>query len=462
MSGKKGLKLALSVLVLGTFVGVAVSAIESRFLNSGGVLTGDVVGEESFATPYAALGQEGLETWAIGKDQFAAKWVPAPAPAAGGLGPTFNESSCLECHPKNSRAKPMMDGQDISKGTVLRLSVPSGFDAKVFVPHPIYGEQLQNRSSQPHTPVEGQAINMFNTVDFQYPDGSKVTLKNPVFEFTQMSFGPLGDDVNVSPRIAPQVIGLGLLEWVPEESILALAQEQKKLGLSGEASYVIDRETGIKKLGRFGWKASDPTVKHQVAHAFHSDIGVTNPLFPEQNCPVVQVDCTEPEDAIGQNSEALTDRLNNITWYLQTLNVPQRRIDDPDKVSVGERLFTDTGCAGCHVDTMKTGDNAPHEELRNVTFHPYTDLLRHDMGAGLSEIRMDGLPGSSEWRTPPLWGIGLINSLSGELGLLHDGRAGTIEEAILWHGGEAAPSRMRFAYLSQKQRDAVIAFINSL
>jgi CxxC motif-containing protein (DUF1111 family) len=339
--------------------------------------------------------------------------------------------------------------------------------------HPWYGDQLQNRAAENRVPIEGNAVVTYETSNFQYPDKTVVTLKKPIIELENLNFGDIDESTLVSMRVAPQVIGLGLLEWVADKDLLEIAERQKEEGISGRPNYVIDLETERVVIGRFGWKAAQPNLKQQTAVAFHSDIGATTFFFSEKNCPEVQVGCRELPSAAkcgGQGGctgnnfrpEVLPSRLKNITTYLQTLNIPKRRIIDSDAVIAGENLFHESGCASCHAPTMRTGNKALIKELTNMVFHPYTDLLLHDMGEQLSDHRPEGSATGQEWRTPPLWGIGLIKEISGGLALLHDGRAASIEEAILWHGGEALPSRQKFVDLAKPERDRIIEFINSL
>ncbi len=440
--------------------------------NSGGLLTTAATGDLSFTLPYleltAKLGKQFIE----GHEQFNELWVLAPAPGIWGLGPTFNEANCAGCHPNNSRARPAADGATVEKGNVIKLGYRQ-IDGVVFPSHPWYGDQLQNRAAENRVPIEGEAIVTYEASIFEYPDKTTVALKRPLIEIRNLNFGEINDATLASMRIAPQVIGLGLLEWVPDASLLNIVAEQKEGGLSGRPNYVIDLETEDVVIGRFGWKASQPNLKQQTASAFHSDIGATTFFFPEKNCPEVQTKCRELPSAAkcgGQGGctgntfrpEVLPSRLSNITTYLQALNIPQRRINDQEKTLAGETLFSQVGCAGCHVPTLKTGSKGPIKELRNMSFHPYTDLLIHDMGEKLADHRPEGSADGQEWRTPPLWGIGLLSAISGHLGLLHDGRAQSVEEAILWHGGEAEKTRKRFTNLTKSERESVIEFINSL
>ena len=282
----------------------------------------------------------------------------------------------------------------------------------------------------------------------------------PTYRFADLSLGPL-DRAAFSPRVAPAVIGLGLLEAVPAATLEALAdpEDTDGDGISGRINIVPERGQG-QAVGRFGWKANVASIREQAAGAFHGDIGLTTSLFPAQNCPAAQADCLAAEaQADPEVSDAFLDKL---TTYVRTLAVPVARNFDAPEVQHGERLFRDFGCASCHIPTLQTDDTAALPELRNQTFHPFTDLLLHDMGEGLADGRPDSGASGSEWRTPPLWGIGLQEKVNRHDRLLHDGRARGVAEAILWHGGEAEASREAFRTAPQEERQALLAFLNAL
>lgn len=470
----RAFKLAFSMALLVACIQPAYSNDQKKqgLNDSGGKLSSPVSGELSFRLPYEGLSKKHGKRFIKGHEQFDEIWVLAPAPGVWGLGPTFNEANCEGCHPNNSRAQPAKMGTQVEKGNVIKFGYrhPNG---DVIPSHPWYGDQLQNRAAENRVPIEGNAVVTYETINYEYPDKTLVTLKKPIIELEDLNFGEIDESTLVSMRVAPQVIGLGLLEWVPDEDLLKIAERQKREGLSGRPNYVIDLETERVVIGRFGWKATQPNLKQQTAVAFHSDIGATTFFFPEKNCPEIQIGCRELPSAAkcgGQGGctgnnfrpEVLPSRLRNITTYLQTLNIPERRITDSEEVIAGETLFHESGCASCHAPTLRTGKKALLKELTDMVFHPYTDLLLHDMGEQLADHRSEGSATGREWRTPPLWGIGLINEISGGLALLHDGRAASIEEAILWHGGEASSSRQKFVSLAKPERERVIKFINSL
>ncbi len=300
-----------------------------------------------------------------------------------------------------------------------------------------------------------------------YADGTPYVLRAPTYTIESPAFGDLGDDVMVSPRLAPQVIGMGLLEAIPEASILANVDpdDTDADGVSGRPNRVVDPETEETELGRFGWKANAPTVRAQAAGAFNGDMGITSSLLPDESCTAEQTACVRaPGGGAGGEPEIPDDRLGSVVFYTRTLAVPASRDAGDERVQQGAESFVAMGCAACHVDTFTTGsiDVVGVEALSDQTIHPYTDLLLHDMGGGLADGRPDFEATGSEWRTPPLWGLGLIDDVNGERFLLHDGRARTIAEAILWHGGEGTAAMEAFRTADAATRDALVDFLEAL
>ena len=328
------------------------------------------------------------------------------------------------------------------------------------MPHPVYGGQLQDRAVL-DVPAEGAVSVTYDPVDGTYGDGTPYQLRDPTFSVTDPAFGPLGEDVVLGPRLAPQVVGAGLLEAIPEAAVLEAADpgDEDGDGISGRPNHVWDDRAGAKALGRFGWKANVPTVEQQVANAFHGDIGITSELHPDQNCPPSQAVCEAAPS--GGDPELTDERLGAVTFYNRTLAVPAMREPDDGDVRAGAEVFEEVGCASCHTPDQHTGP-ADVAALADQEIHPYTDLLLHDMGAGLADGRADFDASGSEWRTPPLWGIGLADQVNGHRFLLHDGRARTLEEAILWHGGEGEASREAFRTASAEDRARLIAFLEAL
>lgn len=448
-----------------------IDGIPAGALSAGG-FTVVVEGPGAYSVPVATLDAEQRKAFAGGHEHFHEAWVVAPdMSGVWGLGPTFNEDRCSKCHEKNGRARAPAGEREPMRGMLVRLSVP-GKDAQGAPrPHPNYGDQLNDRSI-PGVAAEGRAIVRYQDKPVQFGDGGVATLRVPDIEFADLQFGPLGEDIQASPRVAPAVFGLGLLEAVPEPQILAIAKAQEQHGVSGRPNYVWDYENDRRALGRFGWKANQPSLRQQVASAFLGDIGATSWIFQQENCPGLQTVCRDLPSAVrcgGQGGctgqyrpEVVPSRLSNLTLYLQALAVPARRdVDDPE-VMRGEKLFERARCALCHVPELTTGAKTALRSAANQVIRPYTDLLLHDMGEDLADGRPDFDAGGREWRTAPLWGLGLLAAVSGHTELLHDGRARNVAEAILWHGGEALDSREAFRAMPKADREALVRFVNSL
>jgi CxxC motif-containing protein (DUF1111 family) len=456
------------------FVGAAGNEALDPAALSAGAFTTPEVGPAAFSIPVAMLDPEQREAFAKGKEQFNEAWVVAPEPGGvWGLGPTFNEDRCAHCHANNGRASAPGNTQAAVEGMLVRLSIPGQTKEGGPMAHPVYGEQLQNRGIPGRVPAEGQAVFTYTTREVSLAGGEKVTLRVPHVAFTELQFGELGADILLSPRIAPAMVGMGLLEAVPEEAILRIAQEQAKLGMAGKPNYVWDVENEQTVLGRFGWKANQPNLRQQTAAAFLGDIGATTFMFPEENCPPAQAACLDVPSASkcgGQGGctgnqyrpEVVPSRLTNITLYLQGLAVPARRNITAPAFARGEQLFAQAQCSVCHVPELKTGPKPALKAAADITLRAYTDLLLHDMGPELADGRPDFKASGSEWRTAPLWGIGLLRTVNGHADLLHDGRARNVTEAILWHGGQAQPAREAFSAMPKADREALVRFVESL
>ncbi len=418
-----------------------------------------VAGRNAFGQPIDSLTREERRAFAVGNNFFNDNWVTAPASTEGrdGLGPLFNAQSCSSCHEFDGRGAPPLAVDDPERGLLLRLSVvgPDGSSA----PDPVYGGQLQDRAIN-GVPVEGRIVIERTEVNGTYADGTPYTLLAPTYSIEDLGYGPLAEGIVVSPRIAPAVFGVGLLEAVPDDAMLELADpdDADGDGISGRVNRVLD-PSGELVIGRFGWKANVATVEQQNAGAFHGDIGITSRLHPEQDCTATQAECSAAID--GGQPELDDAKLERVTFYTRTLAVPARRdVGDPD-TEAGARLFDELGCSSCHRPQMPT-EQGQVAATSNQTIRPYTDLLLHDMGPGLADDRPDGEATGSEWRTAPLWGVGLIDDVNGHTRLLHDGRARNVEEAILWHGGEAAAAQGRFLQLSAAARRQLLEFLDSL
>ena len=413
----------------------------------------------------------------LGNGLFTKTWVPAPSStrASDGLGPLFNASGCQNCHLKDGRGHTPEPGSDSRVSMFLRLSIPGGAVPSEIegylsaLPEPVYGGQLQDLASEGQ-PAEGKMQISYAEVPVTLADGTVVSLRQPSYAVSDLGYGPLDPAVMLSPRVAPQMIGLGLLEAIPAADILAHqdADDADGDGISGRAQIVMSVEYGVPMLGRFGLKGGAPTVKEQSAGAFSGDMGLSTPLHPDPwgDCSAAEADCsTAPagqEPGVRDGLEVDSQSLDLVTFYARNLGVPERRnLADP-AVLHGKQVFYDTGCQSCHSPKFVTNRLKDQPEQNFQLIWPYTDLLLHDMGPGLADNRPEGRATGSEWKTPPLWGIGLTQQVSGHSEFLHDGRARSLLEAILWHGGEAQAARDRVVSLPTADRDALIAFLGSL
>jgi CxxC motif-containing protein (DUF1111 family) len=424
---------------------------------AGGATTIFSSGPDAFTFPLANLDPEGIKQHFLADGVFGQQFVSAPAAKFGGIGPLFNQNSCESCHVRNGRGTvPQFDG-DPATGLLLRLSVPGIGAHGGVIPAPGFGDQLQHKAIFGAT-AEGKLSRTELIQLVEYLDGNSVSLTQPTYT-VQNPYLPLPANLLVSPRNAPPVHGLGLLEAIPDAALLALedAGDANGDGISGRANMVWDVLQQKTSIGRFGWKAEQPTGAQQAAAAAHSDMGLTNYYFPLEHCDGQENCMSGLQTELDVDAET-TDLFH---YYFQTLAVPAPRDLKQPTVARGKVLFTSLNCSGCHVPGLKTGDYAL-PALANQTIFPYTDLLLHDMGEGLSDNRPSFLATGREWRTPPLWGIGLTQVVNPKAGFLHDGRARTLEEAILWHGGEAEASKTAFMALSKTEREAVVAFLLAL
>jgi CxxC motif-containing protein (DUF1111 family) len=438
------------------------------------------VNADAFSHFLDNLSFEQEESFKLGNALFRKLWVSSPSStqASDGLGPLFNARACQSCHLKDGRGRPPFDAsRESGVSMFLRLSVPPGendtrlaLDGVVAgeVGDPVYGTQLQD-FAVPGVKAEGRMVIDYADLPVTLDDGTVVTLRQPHYSVADLAYGPLAPDVMLSPRVAPPMIGLGLVEQIPAADIEALADadDADGDGISGRANRTIDPESGRVMIGRFGWKAGMATVRSQSAAAFAGDIGISTPLvdLPHGDCTALQADCLKMPTGVQARlgtSEAPDPVLDLVTFYSQTLGVPERRGVGDASVLRGKAAFYGAGCAACHVPKFVTSRDAPNPAHKFQLVWPYSDFLLHDMGEGLADHRPEGLADGYEWRTPPLWGIGLTQTVSGHTQLLHDGRARDLTEAILWHGGEGQAARDAFAALSKSTRDDLIAFLESL
>jgi CxxC motif-containing protein (DUF1111 family) len=431
---------------------------------------------DAFSQPSASLSFEDRAKFSIGNGMFRRTWVTAPSStqSADGLGPLFNARGCQDCHLKDGRGHPPAHGDDNAVSMFLRLSVPAiTSDEKQIIaeggrviPEPTYGGQLQDIAI-PGMAREGRMVISYTDVPVTLAGGEVVTLRKPTYSVADLGYGPMRSDVLLSPRVAPPMIGLGLLEAISDDDILAHADEDDKDsdGISGRPNRIFSKLAGGITVGRFGWKAGQARIAEQSADAAAGDIGLSNPRAPFAwgDCTPAQTVC---RNAISGNNEdgfeASAEVMDLITFYSQNLAVPMRRgVGDAD-VLRGKKLMYEAGCISCHVPKFATRKDYEVAALGGELIFPYSDLLLHDMGEGLADGRPEGQATGSEWRTAPLWGLGYTKTVNGHNFLLHDGRARDVVEAILWHGGEAQKSRDAFVALPKADRDVIVAFLNSL
>lgn len=439
----------------------------------GGSTTVNKRDRNAYSMPSANLTPSQRLDFSVGNSFFRSPWVIAPSTttARDGLGPLFNTNACQNCHIRDGRGHPPAEGAKNAVSMLVRLSIPDQPEyAKVIeqlgiVPEPVYGGQLQDMAV-PGVAPEGKVRVSYTPVNVTFKDGTQVELRKPQLQITQLGYGPMHPDTRFSARVAPPMIGLGLLEAIPDEAILANADPEGRngTGIRGRPNLVWDDAQGKQVLGRFGWKAGQPNLNQQNAHAFSSDMGLTSSLVPRDDCTPAQLDCLAQPNGNGADGEQeVSDNiLRLVLFYTRNLAVPVRKDVDSPQVLAGKNLFFQAGCQGCHTPTFTTSANAAEPELANQTIRPYSDLLLHDMGPGLADNRSEFAAGGQDWRTAPLWGIGLNQTVSGHTQFLHDGRARNLLEAVLWHGGEAEPARQHVLTFNAEQRAALLAFLNSL
>lgn len=436
------------------------------------------INADSFSHSSANITFEEEGTFKLGNAIFRKNWVSSPSStqASDGLGPLFNARACQSCHLKDGRGHPPEGSLDATS-MFLRLAREAATEAEraavaehraLNFPDPVYGTQLQDLAV-PGLAGEGRMRITYQDEKVTLGDGTEVLLRKPAYAVADLAYGPLDPRITLSPRIANPMIGLGLVEQIHPADILAHADPDDRDGdgISGRAAVVRDPASGEPTLGRFGWKAQAPSIRQQSADALAGDIGVSSPEAPRHwgDCTEAQADCRAMPSGVQArlgDTEAPVPVMDLVTFYSQNLAVPARRdLDDP-QVLAGKRAFYAMGCIACHTPKFVTRRDAPNKAQAFQLIWPYSDFLLHDMGEGLADGQKVGDASGSEWRTPPLWGIGLTERVNGHTFFLHDGRARNLTEAILWHGGEAEGARANFAAASAAERQALIRFLESL
>ncbi len=426
---------------------LSVLVIVSTFLNA-----------SNLQKPILSLNNNEIDTFILGKSFFRTPWVEAPSAttARDGLGPLFSANTCISCHPKNAKGSVYNSRGDIARSLVTRLSINNNQnrDPKLgFTPEPIYGAQLSINAVH-DVPYEGKPTRSYIDKTLLLSRDRKVVLHKPIYGVIDLQYGALSKDVIISQRVAPALIGLGLLEQISDAQLLANEDIDDKNGdgISGKANRVYSPERSKIEIGRFNWKANASTVKHQVAMAMSNDMGLTSPLYPNENCTHSQKECLNSPK--GKDIfDVPMKRLDAVSFYLKNLKVPQSQ--ETQEYKMGLKIFKQLACASCHIPTF-TLDSG-----RKI--HPFSDLLLHDMGKDLADGRAEFQASANEFRTPPLWGISINKQVLRErVNFLHDGRARTIEEAILWHEGEAKQSKDNFTRLSPQEQKVLIDFLEKL
>lgn len=454
--------LALSTL-LAAWTAVTAFASETAPLlqrAAGGLATSQGDEKRILATRISGLTEAQQRKALRGEAFFNSSFEPTPfeSDLRDGLGPLFNAANCRSCHNSLGRGRPHFGDNVVSISLVLQLSAP-GVDGQ-WGPDPNYGVNF-NPLSIPGVPPEGTVVVTHEPITGKYADGTEWTLLKPVYELRDLGYGALHPEVAISPRLAQPIIGMGLLDAVAEADILSRADpdDANQDGISGRPN-LLRGPDGEIVLGRFGWKANQIDLRAQTAAALFAEIGITTTDHPNQNCTESQSECLAAPH--GGDPELSDADLEAIVFFQQTLAVPPRRNLDSPKVIRGAEMFLHARCGSCHTPSMKTGDVPGLPQLSNQRIYPFSDLLLHDMGPQLADGRPDGEASGSEWRTAPLWGLGRSAEIAGEAFYLHDGRARSIEESILWHGGEAAQSQAIFVGLNREDREALLAFLESL
>ena len=447
---------------------------------AGGETTVYATGRNAFSFPFANLDDEERARFAVGNSFFRRNWVEAPASTAArdGLGPHFIARSCGGCHVQDGRGAPPAPGlrgqpHEAPVALLIRLSVPGTGAHGGVRPEPVYGDQFNNAAIAGVRP-EGRVAMRWTPVHGRFADGTPYTLQQPHYRLVDLGYGPMARDTLMSPRVAPQMAGVGLLDAIPEAEILANAARQAATPgpVKGQVNRVWDDFAGETRIGRFGWKANVATLAHQTAGAFLGDIGITSAQHPDEACTPSQKDClaaprggrAEREGGPAVEIDART--LSDVVFYQSTLAPAARREPAEATVLQGQRLFAQAGCVACHRPSYTTGRSpfpamaSPRAE--GQTIWPYTDLLLHDMGPALADGRPDFQANGRQWKTPALWGLGLVPDVNGHRRLLHDGRADGVLEAVLWHGGEAEPARQQVLRMGRAEREALVRFVESL
>jgi CxxC motif-containing protein (DUF1111 family) len=422
---------------------------------SGGTQTVFDQTSHAFGHVFEGLGDYELRHHELGDAAFEQTFVAAPAPVNNGLGVVYNNVSCISCHHNDGIGTPTAG--ELQSSLLIRISRQGMDDHGGALAVPGYGTQIQDKA------VFGKQKEATVHIAYTYhtyslANGTTYELRAPVYSLENL-YLPVSGVYMLSPRLAPPVFGLGLLENIEEKDILANADENDSNGdsISGKPNYVWDAATQKMMLGRFGLKANTASVLTQVAAAYNNDMGITNRIFPAET-----YSGQTQMDLLKDDPELPDSILNAVAFYVRTLQVPARRNVNDAEGKKGEKLFAGAKCMSCHTQTFTTNVNVAFPPSSNQRIHPYTDLLLHDMGEGLADNRPDFKADGREWRTAPLWGLGLIELVNYPGYYLHDGRARSILEAIMWHSGEAEASKRKVQEMSKTELGELLRFLKSL
>ena len=468
------------------------SSFDPQEIKQGGDTGISITSSESYSKPSSNITASRKGSFFIGNAFFRQPWVIAPAStdSRDGLGALFNVAACQSCHVKDGRGHAPMTAEDDADSLLIRLAMPATTDEQrqqlkdsliEKVAHPMYGGQLQDRGIQ-GVPAEARIAVQWTDKPVTFADGHIETLRAPTFNLTNPGYGAFDDELMVSPRIALPMIGLGLLEQIPDADIKkqATSNHKNNSDIKGKFNWVMDPQTGKTALGRFGWKAGQTKLITQNQSAFNEDMGLTSNIRPHESCTPLQTACLKAttgadEQGNGKPAVEVSDEVAKfVEFYTRNLAVPHRRNADDKLVLAGKKRFYDMGCQSCHTPRYqlpKTDDD--NLEQHGQVIYPYTDLLLHDMGDDLADrtiagklppknLQVEFLANSYEWRTPALWGIGLAQTVDPQATFLHDGRARTLMEAVLWHGGEAKKQQQKVLMLDKQGRTELSAFLQSL
>ena len=454
--------------------------VEANEAYSGGVGTIFTENKNAYSLPLKNLKPENRIDFFVGNSLFRRIWVPPSevSIAKDGLGPFFNSNSCDGCHINDGRGHPPNESwpNDDAVSLVLALSIPPQDDFQRIlldqlkiksIPDPNYGSQLSDFAITGVKP-EGNVMIEYEYFPILFDNGEIINLRKPIYSISNLNYGNLHPEINISARIAQPLIGLGLIESIKLDDILAY-EDPDDLdgdGISGKANRLFDSKENRVLIGRFGWKASQPSLLSQTFDATYNDMGLSSTYTSKMsNCTEIQKEC---QKLINGNSETYdgvevsNEQLDLMVFYQRHLSPPGRRNINNPNVLAGKKIFFNSGCNSCHVQKYTTKKTAKSLALSDQLIWPYSDFLLHDMGDELGDNLNEYMATGNEWRTPPLWGIGLAKNVNGQINLLHDGRAKSILEAILWHGGEAKKSQQKVLNLSKVEVDQLIEFIESL